>query len=168
MLTLDATVGGANANAFLTTDRATSILEGRYHSGTWFSLTEDSKDALVVQATSILNREHWAGQKATSAQRLNWPRAYVPDPDMPADASSIYLDDSTIPLFLEEATAELAFSLIPQDRLLETDTAGIKRIDVGSIGLEFDRMDRPGLLTAYIRRLIRPYLMLSGNRLLRA
>lgn len=167
-LILDSTVGGANANSFVTVARAVEIHEGRYHNSDFFALTVDTQEVLLVQATTILDRQQWAGRKATSAQRLSWPRAYVPDPDSPSDASTIYLDDSTIPRFLEEATAELAFVLLPEDRLLESDSAGMKSIKVGSVALDFDRMDRPGILTPYVRRLIAPYLRAGGTMLLRA
>lgn len=167
-LILDSTVGGANANSFVSVERAWDIHFGRYHNTAFFDLTIDTQEVLLVQATTILDYQKWAGQKVTSAQRLAWPRAYVPNPDISADASTIYLDESTIPRFLEEATAELAFVLLPEDRLLEADVAGLKSLKVGSIGLDFDRLDRPGILTPYLRRLIAPYLRAGGTMLLRA
>lgn len=167
-LILDSTVGGASSNSYVSVDDAGNYQEGRYHNAAWFQLTVDTQEVLLVQATTILDRQHWAGRKATKAQRLSWPRAYVPDPDSAADSSTMYLDDSTIPRFLEEATAELAFVLLPEDRLLESDSAGMKSIKVGSIALDFDRLDRPGILTPYVRRVIAPYLRSGGTMLLRA
>lgn len=176
-LTLDSTVGGASANSYLSVADADSYHEGRLHNSGWFEATTTNKEAALVWATSLLDGMEWQGYLASGTQRLRWPRAWVKRRDdfavdflgQPLTLSQIYFATDEIPRWLKEATAELAFWLLAEDRTADPDTAGFKSIKVSSIELDIDRTDRAKPIPDSVKRMIRPYVVGQGSiRLVRA
>lgn len=180
-LVLDATVGGANANAYVNLAVVNTELEGRLHTEAWDTADTATQEAAIVWATAILDALKWRGRRVTTTQRLRWPRNYVPDPDPPYDGYlpdsalypygnllGYYLPNDSIPHFLIRATAELAFSLLADDRTADAETKGLKSLSVGPLSLTFDPADRRGPLPEEVRRIIRPYLADIDNTVHRA
>lgn len=180
-LVLDATVGGAGANAYATLAAVSAALEGRLHTESWDTADTATQEAAIAWATAILDALRWKGRRATTTQRLRWPRSYVPDPDPPYDgylpdpdlypystSSWYYLPNDAIPPFLVRATAELAFSLVADDRAADAETKGLRALSVGPLSLTFDPADRRGPLPDEVRRIIKPYLAEPDNTVHRA
>lgn len=86
-MALDATVGGASANSYLTLAAANALFAARVGSSTWSAATDEEKSAALQQATRELDLDITAGCKADSAQRLAFPRADQDEPlsEIPAD-----------------------------------------------------------------------------------
>ena len=149
---LDATVGGPNANSYLTLAEATAYFDTRLHSSVW----EDSEDQekSLIMATRVLDmmltplkyliressgkqyfitRPTWTGTPATLIQHLSWPRAGM------FDRNGATIAATAIPQDLKDATAELAFQLLSVDRTLDSDIAvqGITSLKAGSVALSF-------------------------------
>lgn len=134
-----------DANSFTTVDAAdTYHTESRLHNSAWFDATVDNKEAALVGASSMLTRY--------ILQR--WNKTYLPT-------------DGEAVKWLQDATAELAFWLLLEDRTADADTAGFRGIKVGSIALDIDRADRKKPIPDAVLDMIRPYLG-SANMLLRA
>lgn len=180
-LVLDATVGGANANAYADLAAVSVALEGRLHTEAWDTADTATQEAAIAWATAILDALKWRGRRATAMQRLRWPRNYVLDPDPPYDgylpdpdlypysySLGYYLPNDSIPPFLIRATAELAFSLLADDRTADAETKGLRALSVGPLSLTFDPADRRGPLPDEVRRIIRPYLADMDNTVRRA
>lgn len=112
-MALDPTVGGSSANSYDTRANADLYFTDRHGASDWTASTDtDLKDKCLMSATWRIDQERAKGQKSTTAQRLNWPRSYVEDPDgFALDGTSIYLDGATIPRRVKEATYELALVL---------------------------------------------------------
>jgi hypothetical protein len=150
-ITLDATVGGPNANSFITVARAIALLEVRLFTSAFVLASDVEKQkASLIHASSILNRLPWMGIREDGAQALNWPRAYCPDPDQTGVGVStapfispllqyIAIASDIIPLRIELATALLALGLIGSatDPFLPVDTANIKSERVGPLATEY-------------------------------
>lgn len=100
-LTLRATAGAPDANAYATVEEADASLGYRVGAAAWASLTADQKVQALVTATRDLDTLSFIGTRATATQALEWPRVGTP---YPADA---------IPAKLVQATIEHAFSLVP-------------------------------------------------------
>jgi len=129
-LTLDATVGGASANAYLTATEATAYLEGHVNAAAWTAATTGAQEQALVAATRRLDQDDWRGGKADPAQALRWPRAYVTD----ADGNDLATD--AIPREIKDATAELALALLGNPAYLEGSTLGAyAEVQVGPISV---------------------------------
>jgi hypothetical protein len=83
-ITIDATVGGANANSYLTLTDANAIIDGLVEDAdvtAWSSATDDQKNRALYTAAQRLDRERYLGARATDTQSLQWPRTGVRKPD---------------------------------------------------------------------------------------
>lgn len=148
-LTLDATVGGANSNAYLTAAEGDSYHEGRLFATDWTGATTGDKEAAIVWATRILDYSFdWTGSKYTIEQALRWPRYSALDRD------GQLFDSNEIPAELKQAVAELARSLITGDRAAESGTEGLSKLKVDVIELEFDKLDRVATVPDEIYQMI--------------
>jgi hypothetical protein len=107
-ITVDATVGGAAANSFVTVAEADSYLEARLNSAAWTG-TEPKKQA-VIEATRSLSALAWQGNRADDTQFLSWPRFNASNPDG-TSALDVY-DDDVIPQRIKDATCELALEFL--------------------------------------------------------
>lgn len=75
MPTIDATVGGANSNSYITILDATTYFDGRLYATAWAdAIVAGTEDTALVEACRILDRLDFIGDKATTTQALKWPR----------------------------------------------------------------------------------------------
>lgn len=136
-LTLVATAGAANANAYATV--AQGLAAAAYRAGgnaaAWLALTSDQQIQTLVSATSAEDALEgiidFKGERATATQALEWPRA-----------GTAYAD-TTIPPPLVSATIELAFSYTPAfadatvDVVNPATNGNVKRKKVDVLETEF-------------------------------
>lgn len=145
-LTVDATVGGANSNSYVSLEDAEAYMLGRVNP---WSGDDTAKNAALVNATAFLEREQWAGTKGSTpesalVQALAWPRRWVPTLEFTAypeyvtdnfiDTSVAFYSSLTIPTPIVRATCELAMELLragTTDRLAFDGTRNIKRKSIG-------------------------------------
>lgn len=170
-LVLDATVGGANSNSYLTVADAQNYFDARLPVAGWDDA--DSKEVLLVMATRTLNAimqaaktivypfnngtayyrvyRTWTGSPASTTQRLAWPRTGMFDRNGNAIPSNV------IPQDLKDAVAELAGQLGNSDRTLDNDVSvqGLKSVSAGSVSLSFkDYIERKVLPDAVLDLLV--------------
>lgn len=166
-LVLDATVGGASANAYDTKANATSYFEGRLNATAWTSNAAKQEIALVM-ATGRIDQERFQGAKAAETQRLKWPRADVYDED------GLAVADTIIPRQIKEAVFELALYLLQQGASDPTTATGLESfssLTLGDVSLEMrDSAGQPLPLPPNVARLLAGYRIGGGGavRLLRA
>lgn len=154
MATLVATAGSASANSYCTVAEAEVYFEGRLYSTTWTDASDDDKPIALMWATRVLDEVcDWVGEKSAGSQALRWPRWDAWDKD------GYNLAADTIPTFLKNATAELAFQLLAKDRLQTIDDSigGLKSVTAGSVSVEFDKMDRIQALPQSVLNLIKGF-----------
>ncbi len=152
-LVLDASVGGANSNSYLTSSEADDYFASRLALPVEWGDSDTSKDALLVMATRTIDklltpyknlfyqngvayyriRPEWTGSPASVTQRLCWPRTGMFDRNNNAIASNV------IPQDLKEAVAEFAGQLGVGDRTLDNDVIvqGITSVKAGSVAVAF-------------------------------
>jgi hypothetical protein len=126
-LTLDATVGGANANSFASRIQADAYFLTRPFADAWTAASSTQQDQALVFATTLLNGLRWAGGKgATNAsaltQALAWPRQWAPTLEADAQPEFVteYFVDTTLGYFsslavpspIVQATCELALEIL--------------------------------------------------------
>jgi len=181
LIVIVATPGAADANSFVAEAEAIAYAATRLNLAGWqtttgATATENEKKALI-EATRELDRLRYVGHRASSTQRLSWPRVFaaVPDPALTAHAVDaaplgiVTYGADEIPLALKEATIELAMEFL---RAGTTDLAAYpqeadvirKRVDV--IETQWQPGRRPLGLARFPRvlALIAPLLAGAGRR----
>lgn len=117
---IDATVGGANANSYVTLDYANSFFENFLLPNAWDSAVPDDQERALMTATQWLEEYDYASRPATTTQALKFPAVSIFDTNgslvadsggTPALILGIY-DDTTIPVPQMKATCELAYYLL--------------------------------------------------------
>lgn len=131
-----ATPGAPDANSYVTLEEANAYHQARLHNDEWQSADDAQKEAAILWATRLLDREMWAGRRTNELQGLRWPRTGIYDQD------DYWIKQDVVPTFLKNATAELAFLLLQSDRSAESGTEGFNRIKVGPIELDINNTDR--------------------------
>ena len=83
-ISIDATVGGASANSYITLADANSIVEGLVADddvAAWDGSSNDNKNRALYTAAVRIDRERFLGARVTDTQALQWPRQGVRKPD---------------------------------------------------------------------------------------
>lgn len=117
---IDATVGGANANSYVTLAYANSFFENVLLPNAWDSAVPDDQERALMTMTQWLEEYDYASTPTTTTQALKFPAVSILDVDgnlvadsdgTPALILGIY-DDATIPEPLLRATCLGAFYLL--------------------------------------------------------
>ena len=134
---LDATIGGANSNSYVTLAEADAYFSGTASGKDGDNHNNAYKEAALIQATQWLDLLGWAGKCCGSAQRLQWPREGVTC--MCRDAVC-----TEIPFQVKQATYELAFKLVHNPDSITGGVKGptvqqgaVKRQQLGDLSIEF-------------------------------
>lgn len=152
MPTIDATVGGASANSYITRAAATTYFDERLNSGAWTSASNENKDRALIQATRRLDQEDWQGVKVASGQALDWPRYWATDED------GEEYDSAAIPQPIKDATCELALRFLNDgttDTLADTGLEEFAAAKIGPMEVERNRAFKAGQLPENVLRLLR-------------
>jgi hypothetical protein len=116
---IDATVGGANSNSYVTLAYANALFENMLLPNAWDSAVPDDQERALMTATLWLEEYDYIGSVATLTQALKWPRFGWKvdsqgnlDEDGTADLILSKYDETEIPVPLLNATCHLAFYLL--------------------------------------------------------
>jgi hypothetical protein len=147
-ITIDATVGGASANSYLTLADAQALIDGMVENDdvtAWASATTDQKNRALYSATQRLDRERFLGARATDTQALQWPRTGVRKPDtyintyatgFPFRITADYYTDTEIPDQVKQAQVVLAAYLNNnKDGLGLSGLEDYKSVTIGSLSV---------------------------------
>ena len=145
-ISIDATVGGASANSYLTLTEANTIVEGLILDDdvtAWDSSSNDNKARALYTAAVRVDRERFLGARVTNTQALQWPRTGVRKPDtyintyatgFPFRISTDYFTDTEIPEQVKKAQVILAVYLNNnRDGLGLSGLEDYKTVKLGSI-----------------------------------
>lgn len=157
-IVIDATVGGASSNSYLTVAGVNVIAETIPHMREWATTPSIDKAQLLVHATRMLDRHFIPfGILATSTQSLLWPRKYVVDPE-----TGLTLSDAAIPDFVQMATTEWAWSLHENPDPYADTGIGLKRLETPSYRMEFNG-DLQRVVPRAVSMLMAPYSMSKSS-----
>lgn len=156
-ITIDATIGGANANSYLTLAEADAIADGLVEDSdvvAWSSATTDQKNRALYTAAVRLDRERYLGARVTNTQALQWPRTGVRRPDtyintymvgFPFKITTDYFTDGEIPDQVKQAQAILAVYLNNnKDGIGLSGLEDYKNVQVGPINVTPDKTGAVG------------------------
>lgn len=137
-VTLDATVGGASANSYITVADADAYVNvyvlDEANREAWLDVGADDKARLLIQATRQLDWYfNWSGDRSfPDQQALDWPRYYVY-----RDGHQLPTDE--IPDEIRHATVEMALWLREQQDSIPVDGQYLlNEVAVGSIRVNFN------------------------------
>ena len=83
-------------SSYLTNSEADEYFESRPYSSEWDTINEDEKTKLLAQATRLMERLNYVGNKADVEQELEFPRG----------------DDTEIPSAIKDACSEIAYAIL--------------------------------------------------------
>lgn len=169
-VTIDATVGGASANSYVTLAEMTTYMTGRLNSATFDDAATDDQNRALVEATREVDIKTYQGNRADSTQILAWPRQWARNVDSP---TLDYFATNVIPERVKDATMELAFQFLEAgstDIAMPDSSDGVieKTIDVLTTRYASPWARLKGLKRyprAYDR--LAPLLALRGNEVVR-
>lgn len=144
MATIDATVGGADANAFVTIAECDTYFDERLNATAFTGADAQDQIRAVIMATRDVSRLDFAGERVTTTQALSWPREYAPNPDTSAYDDYWYEPD-VIPDRVKYATMELALEYLKAgttDLAVADTAAGVIRKKVGPLETQWSEGQR--------------------------
>jgi len=142
-LVIDAEVGGANSNSYATLAEANTYFDARLHTSLWTNADDDTKNKSLVMATRRIEQEKFYGDRASTTQRLKFPRTSIGYLD------GVFLDN-IIPEILKESVFELAIHLIGTDMSqVGVDTSNIEEASIGSISVKYKLDKNDNVSTSY-------------------
>lgn len=135
-MALDATVGGATSNSFLTREEAIELANDHPFATAWLALTDAEKDKTLILASRLIDRLCWLGSPLSTTQALAFPRSGL-------KASGRYIPSDTIPQQIKNAVFEYALLIgggtnpgTPSDAAEQ----GLKRVKAGPVEVEFQKL----------------------------
>ena len=156
-VTIDATVGGASANSYITLADADSLVEAMISStdvSKWATGNTDSRNRALAAATQRLDRERFLGARTNSTQALQWPREGVRKPDtyiqsfshgFPFRLTEDYYTNTEIPDQVKRAQVELAVYLHNNvDGISLGGLEDFKNVKIGSLDVTPDKSGAVG------------------------
>lgn len=102
---IDATIGGAAANSYITVAEGTSYADDVLGTLNWTTASTDNRTRALLAATARLDELSWIGERAATTQSLAWPRSA-------AECGEHSYTTSEIPAPVKRACWELAELLL--------------------------------------------------------
>ena len=149
-ITINATVGSASANSYITLSDANAIVEGlvkdddvtAWEAGT---TSDDYRNRALYTAAQRIDRERFLGARVDDTQAMQWPRTGVRKPDtyintyavgFPFRITTDYFTDTEIPDQIKKAQVVLAVYLNNnKDGLSLTGVEDYSSVSLGSISI---------------------------------
>ena len=151
-IVINATVGAADANSYLTLAEAQAIVDGLVEDDdvvAWGTATTDQKNRALFTATQRIDRERYLGARSTETQALQWPRTGVRRPDTYINTYSVgfpfriqtdYFTDEEIPSQIQEAQVILAVYLNNnKDGIGLSGLEDFNNVSIGNINVSTNR-----------------------------
>jgi hypothetical protein len=160
-MALDATIGGANSNSYLTEAEANAYLTNeRLYITAWTAATTTVREQALIWATFLIDASfEFEGSRRYLTQALRFPRAGLVDVD------GDYIDQDTIPSLIKKATATYALYLLQGDRTAEPSILGlgIKEAKIGPLSVIVDSLENKPIIPDDIALILAPLGSLTSQ-----
>ena len=151
-ITVDASIGGASSNSYLTLARANVLAESLPHASDWLTDGSINKAQLLVHATRLIERHYKPdGSKTSASQSLWWPQTGLYYAD-----TSTAIPSNIIPEFVEWATLEWAWALHQTPDPYADIATGLRELDTPSFNMVFTGERQP-VTPRVVAELLGPY-----------
>lgn len=149
-------------NSYITLANANTYMTATLQAAAWSALADATKEAALITAARMIDRQSWQGERATSGQAMAWPRSGL------TDREGNELSSSTVPQSVIDAQCELAL-LLSQDASIQSSTSSsqnIKRVQAGSASVEYFRAVAGGRFPTVVQELIGLWLGANSTGLI--
>lgn len=176
---IDTTISGANANSYLTLAEAEAYFDDRLNISAWQDTDADNRTRALLHAAQRLERENWLGDRATTTQRLAWPRIGVAKVDATAGVypwvgsggysygiSREEYESDEIPQQIKDAQCELALHFLANGAAPGAGNSRVKSFSADGLSVTREFATIVGSLPEEIAGLLAA--LTSGNKLARA
>lgn len=139
-MAIDATVGGANANSYVTLAEAVAYAADSFSAAEFLALNTAGREKCLRHAAKQIDRNRFVGFKATVGQALQFPRHYPYNADDPAYSTAL-----EVPTAVKDAQCEQAFYLATNadtggsSRRSKLQSEGVTSFRVGNAAETFGR-----------------------------
>ena len=163
-MALDATLGGASANSYVTVAEADAYFATSFGRTAWGSASAANKEIVLIESTRLLDLlVSWKGYVKSDTQALRWPRTYVPNID--GRYLESYISDSIVPKDVKNAVFELAYSLLSNGGFQASENE-LAKVKVGPVSIDFSDTVKSNGLPKMVRDMIArwgEYTVVSSN-----
>lgn len=163
-MVLDATLGGASANSYVTVAEADAYFATSFGRTPWGSASAANKEIVLIESTRLLDLlVSWKGYVKSDTQALRWPRTYVPNID--GRYLESYISDSIVPKDVKNAVFELAYSLLSNGGFQASENE-LAKVKVGPVSIDFSDTVKSNGLPKMVRDMIArwgEYTVVSSN-----
>lgn len=150
-LVIDATVGGAASNSYVTLAEAEAYFLTRLNVDSWTG-TDDIKNRAISQASLRIDFEEFEGERYTTTQALKWPRT-----EMTIDNKTYPVDE--IPVAIKNATYELALYMLGKDMTAANTNDAYDSVKLGPLEVDFNTVQPSNNeLPPYVLDYLTPFL----------
>lgn len=162
-MVLDATVGGASSNSYVTLQAADAYFLGRLSTDEWDDADEDGRSAALIMATSWLDTERYVGSIVSILQKLVWPRFGA------FSRNGNYLIYTAIPQMVMDATCELALAILNDPSIFgDSEISDFTHLRVGDVDVT-PRFVPRSALPLHVLRILEPVRLAGrGTHVIRA
>lgn len=143
-----------NTNSYITLANANTYMGATLQAAVWSALADATKEAALITAARMIDRQAWQGTKTGDPQVMAWPRSGLVDKD------GAEVPSNTVPQQVVDAQCELALALA-QDASIQSNssnTQNIKRVQAGSASVEYFRSVLGGRFPTVVQELIGNWL----------
>ena len=130
--------------------------------GTWAAYTADMRSSGLVEATRVLERQKWKGEKEISTQALAFGLTGLTGTEGESLTPAETLD------IAGEGQFEYAFALLADATILDSNDAtgtNIKQLKAGSAGIEYFRATKGSRFPVIVMDILGAFLLSSGAAL---
>ena len=163
-MALDATLGGASANSYVTVAEADAYFATSFGRTAWGIASAANKEIVLIESTRLLDLlVSWKGYVKSDTQALRWPRTYVPNID--GRYLESYISDSIVPKDVKNAVFELAYSLLSNGGFQASENE-LAKVKVGPVSIDFSDTVKSNGLPKIVRDMIArwgEYAVTSSN-----
>lgn len=157
-MALDATVGGASSNSYVTLVEANAHFAEKEE--TAWNGSDAKKEAALIHATEWLDASYrFIGSIVSTSQALSWPRKDV------VDHEGREIAEDVIPYGVKHATYAAALVIIVEGSLLGTQKRGgmVKREKVGELEVEYMNGAPSGNTYPHIANFLNGFLIAANK-----
>ena len=156
--------GLAGAESYISVANADTYHANRGNT-LWATMTVTEREqALRRSADYFLQayRGGWKGNRLTTTQALDWPRAWVQLDDVAYANYAYFIPNNTVPVTVANAQAEMAFAAASGE-LNPSQSRGILKEIIGPLTTEYDPYSPENIRYPKVDTMLKPYLTNGGG-----
>ncbi len=139
-------------NSYVDAGDADDYFDDRLYADEWIGATAGDQDKALLMARRLIDQQPFLGERADDNQILAWPRAGIEG-----------VDPATVPQAILDAQCELALAMLRDDLTADDGTRGVRRLQAGSVAIEYDGRAPEKRLPDAVLALLGPFLTPAEN-----